>query len=78
MSYRCQITNRISREGEPLNKIVVETRKREYVHTDPETDEKWSSFGEEIVREVNATAEGVAIYNSWTDEQRQLFVASLR
>jgi hypothetical protein len=55
----------------------VETRKREYVHTDPETDEKWSSWGTEICKEVNATAEGVALYNSWTEEQRQLFVVSL-
>jgi len=78
MSFKCQITNRTSREGQKLNKIVVETRLVEYEHIDRETDEKWFTKGTQIVREVNASDEGLAIWNSWSEEQRQLFVAKLR
>lgn len=75
--YKCQITGRNSREGEKLNKITVETRPREYKHWDREAEEDWFSYGTEIVREVNATDEGLQIWNSMTAEQQAAFVKSL-
>ena len=77
MSYKCAITKKQSKVGEPCNKIVVATRAKTYNHTDPETDETWQSFGTEICKEINATAEGLAIWTSWDDNARAMFVKSL-
>lgn len=92
--YRCEITGKLSRLGDPrtggfihvgeantkddrssekLNKIVVRTRKREYRHWDRENEEEWFTQGTEIVKEVNASEEGLAIWNSMTEEQREAF-----
>jgi hypothetical protein len=72
--YRCAITGKNSREGDKLNRIVVETRSRIYEHKDPETEEKWFSYGTEIVREVNATDAGQELWNTWTAEQKAAFI----
>lgn len=72
--YRCQITGRLSREGDKLNKIVAQTRIKEYKHRNPETDEEWSSFGTEIVQELNATDAGVELWNTWSEEKRASFL----
>lgn len=83
--FRCEITGRLSRQGKPetdtakaipaekCNKIVVRTRTREYRNWDRENEEEWFSHGEEIVKEVNATDEGLAIWNKMTAEQRLAF-----
>lgn len=68
-----EIGNKDERGSEKLNKIVVRTRTREYRHWDRENEEEWFSQGTEIVREVNATDEGLAIWNSMTPEQREAF-----
>lgn len=63
--------------SEKLNKIVVATRQVEYKHWDRENEEEWFSYGTEIVREINASDEGVRIWNAMTDEQRAALVARL-
>lgn len=65
------------RGSEKLNKIVVETRQVEYKHWDRENEEEWFSYGTEIVREINASDEGLALWNSWTPEEREAFVKGL-
>jgi hypothetical protein len=75
--YKCQVTGKQSKLGEKLNKIVVQTRAREYKHWDRENEEEWFSHGTEIVREINATDEGLAIWNDLTPEEREEFVKGL-
>lgn len=75
--YKCQITGHYSREGEKLNKVVIETRTKEYKHWDREAEEEWFSYGTEIVREVDASDAGAAIWERMTPEQRADFAASL-
>jgi hypothetical protein len=75
--FKCQVTGRSSKAGDKLNKIVVETRTREYRHWDRENEEEWFSQGSEIVREINATDEGVRIWDSLSPEERQEFLKGL-
>jgi hypothetical protein len=87
--FKCQVTGKYSRQGKPgtettqpiagekLNKIVVETRQVEYKHWDRENEEEWFSYGTEIVREINATEEGLAVWNSLSPEERAEFVKGL-
>ena len=87
--FKCAITGKFSRQGNPgtdinppvpgekLRKIVVQTRNVEYKQWDAENEEQWFSHGTEIVREVNATEEGEAIWNSWTPEEKAAFVQRL-
>ena len=63
---------------EKLNRIVVETRSVEYKHWDSEAEEYWFSYGTEIVKEINASEEGMAIWTAWSEEQRASFAKSLR
>lgn len=60
--------------SEKLNRIVVETRAVEYKHWDHENEEHWFSHGTEIVRELNASDEGLRLWDSWTAEQRADFL----
>lgn len=103
--YRCQITGKLSRRGDPrtgelyhitdtekvkddtrgsekLNRIVVETRERIYTkRVKNEETGKWEDVevgrGWEIVREINATQEGLDLWNSWTPEERAIFLENL-
>jgi hypothetical protein len=75
--YKCQVTGRLSKEGEKLNKIVVATREVEYKHWDRDAEEEWFSHGTEIVREINASEEGVQVYNALSPEDRAVLVKSL-
>lgn len=63
--------------SEKLHKIVVETRQVEYKHWDNEAEEEWFSYGTEIVREINATEEGVRIWETLTPEEREELVKGL-
>lgn len=103
--YRCQITGKLSRRGDPrtgelyhitdtekvkddtrgsekLNRIVVETRERIYTkRVKNEETGKWEDVeigrGWEIVREINASQEGLDLWNSWTPEERAIFLENL-
>lgn len=81
MSYRCQITNKLSRVGEKLNKIVIETRPKSYtkmVRDEESRIPKWTevpcSVGFETVRELNATQAGVELWESWDVDERAMFI----
>lgn len=68
--------------SEKLNRIVVQTRERIYTKwvKNEETgkrEEVEIGRGWEIVREINASDEGLALWNSWTPEERQYFVENL-
>jgi len=76
--YKCQVTNRVSAPYEKLNKIVVETRAKTYCHWDEEAEENWETVGHETVKEINASAYGVELWNSWGPEQRTLFLQRLK
>lgn len=56
--FRCQITNKLSKPGEKCNKIVVERREKLYKREGEVIARGW-----EIVREISATDEGLALYN---------------
>lgn len=80
--YICQVTGKVSAAGEKLNRIVVQTRPRTYtrMERDPETgrlEEVDIGRGFEIVREIRATAEGVAEWESMTETQRALHLANI-
>jgi hypothetical protein len=75
--YFCQITNKMSEPCEKLNKIVVASRTVQYKHWDNEAEEFWFSSGSEIVKEANSSDAGVALWNTWSDEDKQLFASSL-
>lgn len=67
-----------ARGSEKLNKIVIETRDVQYRHWDRENEEEWFSYGTEIVQEINASEEGLAIWNGMTDDERAAFVKAFR
>jgi hypothetical protein len=73
--YKCMVTGKLSREGEKLNKITIETREKIYTHWDREAEENWESRGIEIVRELNASQAGLDRWNSWNAEEKAAFVA---
>lgn len=67
---------------EKLNKIVVATRERTYYKwVKNEETNKWeeveAGHGWEIVREINASEEGLALWNSWSPEERAIFLKHL-
>lgn len=77
--YRCQITGRLSRLGEKLNKVVVLTREKSYTRwVRNEETNKWEEVfvakGWEIVQELNCNTEGETLWNSWTPEEREAFL----
>ena len=101
--FRCQITGKLSRQGDPrtgdlvvmnekseadtrapekLNRIVVQTRQREYTQkVRNEETGKWEDVvigrGWEIVRELNATDEGVAEWEAMSEDERANFLQNL-
>lgn len=75
-------TREDTRGSEKLNRIVVETRERIYTkRVKNEETGKWEDVevgrGWEIVREINATQEGLDLWNSWTPEERAIFLENL-
>lgn len=71
--FKCEITGKMSKPLEKLQKVVIKTRPTEYHHWDYESDEQWTTTGNEIVKEVNATEDGVAAWNKMTPEQQAEF-----
>jgi len=55
----------------------VGTRPREYKHWDAEGEEEWFSYGSEIVKEIDVSEEGLAIWGRMTLEQQEAFVKAL-
>ena len=81
--YKCQVTGRMSRLGDKLNKITVARRERIYTKwvKNEETlkyEEVFVAKGWEIVRELNASQSGVEQWEAMTPEQRTLFLRAWR
>lgn len=80
--YHCQVTGKLSKKGEKLNKLVVATRPRTYYKKirNEETN-KWEEVeagqGSEIVKEIQACDEGVLIFNAMSLADRALLVKEL-
>lgn len=75
--FKCEITKRLSKPLEKLTKLVVKTRQVEYRHWDRDSEEEWFTQGTEIVREVNVSEEGLAVWNKLTPEEQEEFVKGL-
>jgi hypothetical protein len=68
--FRCAITGRLTRPGEKCNKIVIEKREKVYTQMIWEGNDQVEveiGKGWEIVKEVNASDEGVRIYNQMVE-----------
>lgn len=75
--FRCQVTGKMSKPLEKLQKITVQTRPMEYRQWDYEAEEAWFTQGFEIVKEINASEEGLKLWNSWTPEQQAEWAKNL-
>ena len=74
--FICQVTGKVSQVGEKLNRLVVKTRPRVYTRKekDLETGEWVETLvgrGFEIVKELQATEEGLVEWQNMTDAQRE-------
>ena len=70
------------RGSEKLNRIVVATRERVYTRwvKNEEThkyEEVEAGRGWEIVREISASDEGLALWNGWSEDERAAFLKRL-
>ena len=80
--YYCVITEKMSQPGEKLNKVVVATRPRSYTKfVKNEETRKWEEVyaadGWEVVKEISVSDEGLAVWEAWSQADRDLFVKSL-
>jgi hypothetical protein len=80
--YRCQITGRNSNPGEPLHKIMVAFRNKTYTKWVRDEDtKKWSEVeagvGFEPTKELSLSSEGVNLWESWSAEDKALFLKNL-
>jgi len=76
--FKCQVTNKLSKPLQKLNRLVIKTRPIQYRHWNRESEEEWFTNGFETVREINATDEGVELWNSLTPDQREAFVKKMK
>lgn len=80
--FYCQVTGRLSKRGEKVNKLVVATREKTYYKkVRNEETGKWEDVeigrGSEIVKEINASDEGNRLFNEMSPEDRALFCKEL-
>jgi deoxyribose-phosphate aldolase len=69
--FKCQVTGKISKPREKMNRIVIATRDKVYtkkILEDGELVELEIGRGYEIVKEIAATDEGLRIYNQMVDD----------
>lgn len=79
--FTCAITGQTSKKGEPLNRIVVAKRQKIYYQSYFNEDTReWEKLevgrGWEVVKEVNASDDGLKAWNSLSEEE-QAKVASI-
>ena len=75
MSYRCEITKRVSAPNVKLNKVPVLFRTKTYTKIVKDEDTKkvqevFANVGQEVVRELSLSQDGVEIWNGWNALQR--------
>ena len=80
--FVCQITNRVTKAKAKAHKVVVETRHKEYWERRRSEETKtWSDVmvgtGYETVRELTVSEEGLLLWESWSPEERKLFLIEL-
>jgi hypothetical protein len=80
--FICQVTGKVSKPGDKLNRIPVIKRDQVYFKKIKNEDTgKWEEVevgrGWEIVREIVATDEGVAVWNGLSESQRSLRLARM-
>jgi hypothetical protein len=80
--FMCQVTGRMSKPGEKMNRITVAKRERTYSRKEKNEDTgRWEDVeighGWEIVRQIVATDEGVAEWDSMSDAQRKLHLQNI-
>jgi hypothetical protein len=76
--YRCEITGKLSKLGEKLNRVIAITRPKTYTKwVRDEESKKWieveSGHGFEPVRELNLSREGLEIWESWTPDEKEAY-----
>jgi hypothetical protein len=77
------ITKKLSRPCEKLNKVVAITREKIYTRWVKNEDTRvyeeitLPNKGTEIVKELWCTAEGEALWNSWSADERSDFLKGL-
>lgn len=78
--FICDLTGNVSKAGEKCQKIVV--KKRDKVYTEKRFNEEtreteiYQFHGWEIVKEINVCEKGLALWNSWSEEERTLWLNS--
>lgn len=82
LQYTHEIKVEDTHGSEKLNRIVVATRERVYTKwVKNEETHKYEEVeigrGWEIVREINASDEGLALWNSWSEDERAAFLKHL-
>lgn len=80
--FICQVTGKVSKSGDKMNRIPVIKRDKVYFKNIKNEDTgKWDEVevgrGWEIVREISATDEGVAKWNSMSESQRTLLLSKI-
>jgi hypothetical protein len=69
--FLCQVTNKTSKPGEKLNRITVATRNKVYTQKVWEDGEQVTievGRGWEIAKQINASEEGLRIYNQMVED----------
>lgn len=80
--FRCEITNKTTRPGEKMHRVVIEKREKVYTEWCREEGE-WIELeigrGWEIVKEIQVSDEGLRIYDEMVEAGTlPLFAASLK
>jgi len=75
--FHCEVTHKNSALDEKCHKLVVQTRPRVYTQRVWDEDmNEWITVhvgtGSEIVKEVNASEEGLKVWASLSDEDRRM------
>ena len=75
--FRCEVTQKTSKLGEKCHKLAVQKCERGYTQRVWDEDmNEWITVhvgtGWEIVREVNVTEEGLKVWDSLSDTDRNL------
>ena len=80
--FICQVTGKISKPGEKLNRLPVVKRDKVYFKKiKNEETGKWDDVevgrGWEIVREITVSDEGVVVWNNMSESQRTSLLSRL-
>lgn len=77
--FKCQVTNEVTKPGDKMNKVVVETRDKVYhkwvLNEDTRKYEQVQcSSGFETVRELSVSDEGLQVWESMGAHERAHFL----